>query len=291
MSFSFTFSISDLATPNTFLWNGIAWTLDIFLSRGFFLLFALGIVMLSALFFDRFNPSRLSVRRKKTESDSPAPATVPEPIASPSIHLTPLPATRPVFRFDALYIAELKLLLKGQRWWWYVVAAGLVIAQLSNAPDVTRILLVVAWLWPILLLSGLGSRESRYNTREMVFSAPRPVLTQLPAAWLAAFSLMTLTGSGALVKFLMMGDAHSLLAWLIGALFVPSLALTFGVLTGSSKTFEIIYVLWMYLILNKIPAIDFIGMTPNSPWQLYLGLSLVLLAVSAVSRQIQMKNR
>lgn len=292
----FTFSITDLPAPNIFLWNGIEWTSDIFLSRGFFLLVALGIVLTSALFFDRFNPSRLSVRRRKSASDSPGPALIFEPIASPNPkpvegHLTPLPATRLRFRFDALCLAELKLLLKGRRWWWYVVAVGLVIAQLANTPDVTRILLVVAWVWPILLLSGLGSRESRHNTRELVFSAPRPVLTQLPASWLAAFSLMALTGSGALIKFLMLGDTHSLLTWLAGAAFIPSLALVFGVLTGSSKTFEIVYVLWMYLILNKVPAIDFLGMTPESPWPLYLGLALVLIIVSAMARQIQLKTR
>ena len=287
----FAFSITDLPAPNIFLWNGLQWTRDIFLSRGFFLLAALGIVLVSSLFFDRFNPSRLSVKRKKSTSDSPSVATAPELITSPNIHLTPLPATRPLFRFDALYLAELKLLLKGQRWWWYVVAAGLVIAQLANTPDVTRILLVVAWVWPILLLSGLGSRESRHNTHDMVFSAPRPVLTQLPAAWLAAFTLVALTGSGALIKFLILGDLHSILAWLVGAMFIPSLALTFGILTGSGKAFEIIYVLWMYLLLNKVPAIDFIGMTPNSPWLPYLGLSLVLMIISSLVRQFQLKTR
>ncbi len=287
----FTFSITDLAAPNIFTWNGIEWTPDIFLSRGFFLLVALGIVLLSALFFDRFNPSRLSAKRKKSASDFPLTALVSEPVASPNIHLTPLPAARTRFRFDALYFAELKLLLKGQRWWWYVVAAGLVIAQLANTPDVTHILQVVAWVWPILLLSGLGSRESCHNTREMVFSAPRPVLTQLPAAWLAAFSIITLAGSGALIKFLILGDAHSILAWLAGAMFVPSLALALGVLTGSGKAFEIVYMLWMYLILNNVTAIDFLGMTPESPWPLYLGLSLVLMIISSLVRQFQLKTR
>lgn len=301
----FAFSITDFTNANLFLWNGLQWTRDIFLSRGFFLLVALGIVLISSLFFDRFNPSRISVRRKKTESDFHAPvvlsllkdATAPEPISNPTVvepvetHLTPLLAARARFRFGALFIAELKLLLKGQRWWWYIIAAGLVIAQFTNEPDATHILLVVAWVWPILLLSGVGSRESRHNTREMVFSAPRPMLTQLPAAWLSAFTLVVLTGSGALIKFLMTGDAYSSITWLVGAMFVPSLALTFGVLTGSSKAFEIIYVLWMYLILNKVAAIDFLGMTPESPWPLYLSLALVLMAVSALTRQFQLKTR
>jgi hypothetical protein len=262
------------------------------------MIFFLGMftAVLSSVFFDRFNPSRLSIKRTKTVSDFPEPGSSieatprpdPEPVEG---HLTPLPIARTRFRFDALFIAELKLLLKGQRWWWYVIAAGLVIAQFANTPDVTRILLIVSWLWSILLLSGVGSRESRHNTRQMVFSAPRPVLTQLPAAWLAAFSLVALTGSGALVKFLSMGDAHSILAWLVAALFIPSLALAFGVLTGSSKTFEIIYVLWMYLILQKIPALDFVGLAPESPWQMYLVFSFALIALSALVRQIQMKSR
>lgn len=287
----FAFSITDFTNARIFLWTGLQWTRDIFFSRGFFLLVALGVVLTSSLFFDRFNPSRLMVRRKKSASTSSVLAPALETAPRLDVHLTPLLVARPRFRFAALYLAELKLLLKGQRWWWYAVAAGLVIAQLANTPDVTRILLVVAWVWPILLLSGLGSREARHNTRELVFSAPRPVLTQLPAAWLAAFTLVALAGSGALVKFLMLGDTRSVIAWLVGAIFIPSLALAFGVLTGSGKAFEVIYVLWMYLILNNVTAIDFVGMTPNSPWLLYLGLSLALMLASALIRQAQMITR
>ena len=292
---AFTFTITVLDNPKIFPFPGIAWTPEVVLWRIVIFFLGMSTAMLSSVFFDRFNPSRLLPLKKQTEPQ-PQPASVIEAIASPSPepvegHLTPLPATRPLFRFDALFIAELKLLLKGQRWWWYALAAGLVIAQFTNEPNVTHIILVISWLWPILLLSGVGSRESRLNTRQMVFSAPRPLLTQLPAAWLSTFTLVALTGSGALVKFLTLGDSHSLIAWLVGAMFIPSLALAFGILTGSSKTFEIVYVAWMYLILQRFPALDFVGITPNSPWQTYLGLSIVLLTVSVLARQFQLKTR
>ncbi|MCG2784502.1 MAG: hypothetical protein L6461_05305 [Anaerolineae bacterium] len=292
---AFTFTITVLDNPKIFPFPGIAWTPDVVLWRSVIFFLGMSTAVLSSVFFDRFNPSRLLPLKKQTEP-KPQPASFIEAIASPNPepvegHLTPLPATRPVFRFDALFIAELKLLLKGQRWWWYALAAGLAIAQFTNEPEITHILLVVSWLWPILLLSGVGSRESRHNTRQMVFSAPRPVLTQLPAAWLSAFTLIALTGSGAFVKFLALGDTHSLLAWLTGAAFIPSLALTFGILTGSSKTFEIVFVVWMYLILQRVPTLDFVGITPNSPWQTYLGLSIVLLTVSVLARQWQIKSR
>jgi hypothetical protein len=45
-------------------------------------------------------------------------------------------------------------------------------------------------------------------------------------------------GSGAFLRFLLEGEITSLLAWLAGALFIPSLALTLGVLTGSSETLK-----------------------------------------------------
>ena len=288
---AFTFTITVLDNPRIFPFPGIAWTSSVVLWRIVIFFLGMTTAVLSSVFFDRFNPSRLLPLKKRTERTKPQPASVTEATPRSDVHLTPLPAARTRFRFDALFLAELKLLLKGQRWWWYAIAVGLVIAQFANTPNVTRILLIVSWLWPLLLLSGLGSRESRHNTRQMVFSAPRPVLTQLPAAWLSAFTLVALTGAGALVKFLSLGDTHSVIAWLVGALFIPSLALAFGVLTGSSKPFEIVYVVWMYLILQRVPALDFVNLTSSSPWQIYLGLSMALIAISALARRSQLKSR
>lgn len=183
------------------------------------------------------------------------------------------------------------MFLKGQRWWWYAIALGLIVAQLSSSVNATHSLLVVAWTWPILILSGLGCRETRHNTRQIVFSAPRPLTYQLPAAWLGAFSVIALLGAGALVRFIFAGEWVSVAGWLTGALFIPSLALTMGVLTGSGKTFEIVYVLWMYLILQKVPALDFVGMTPEWPWYIYAPLALGLLALAAWGRRQHMRGK
>jgi hypothetical protein len=287
-SFNITWLVPEF---KTFLWNGIAWSSDIVLSRLALILFSIGIAALSAVFFDRFNPSRvLPVKPTKTASDSlePAPAIEATPVSN--IHLTPLTDTRTRFRFEALFIAELKLLLKGQHWWWYAIAVGLIVAQLSTPLDVTRTLLVVAWVWHILLLSRLGCRESRYDTRQIVFSAPRPLMNQLPAAWLSAFVVTALLGSGAFARFIIAGEIFSILGWLTGALFIPSLALALGTTTGSSKAFEVLYVLWMYLLTQKIPMFDFIGMTPVSPLFIYAPLTIALLFLAVFARQRQLRS-
>jgi hypothetical protein len=293
----FAFSITDLSTARIFLWDGISWTGEILLSRLFFMGLAIGIALGAALFFDRFNPSRLlPIRRKKIETDSmrlPEGAALNEAlIAKPaSAVLTPLENDRTNFRFGALFGAELKLFLKGQRWWWYALAAGLILAQLLSSFQAARILLVVTWIWPILMLSKLGCREAFYDTSQIVYSAPRPIAAQLPALWLSAALILMLMGSGALVRFIIAGETFSVLGWLTGILFIPSLALACGVLTGSSKTFEIVYVLWMYMLTQNVPLFDFIGMTPASPFPVYALAALALLGGAVVARHWQLKGR
>ncbi|MFZ6030639.1 MAG: hypothetical protein ACOYYS_23275 [Chloroflexota bacterium] len=286
----FAFSITDGLVPKYFPFAGITWTSEIVLNRLLFILVALGITLLAALCFDRFNPSRLAPIKRRKSSNSKV-ATVSEVIPVSNVHLTPLTGSQSRFRFDALFVAELKLFLKGQRWWWYAIAGGLIAAQLLNDLETTRLLLAVAWAWPILILSGLGCREARHDMRHIVFCAPRPLLNQLPALWLSAFAVLALLGSGALIRFLTAGEFTSLLSWLAGALFIPSLALALGVMTGSGKTFEVIYVLWMYGALQRVPAFDFIGTSSASPWYVYAPLALALMVITILARRWQLKNR
>ncbi len=283
---------TSLADPQLFLWNGVSWTADILLSRLFFLAIAAGLVMVSALFFDRFNPARLlRIKQTKTRSIAPQPTAASAAIHVPNVHLTPLARTRTRFRFGALFLAELKLFMKGQRWWWYVIALGLVVAQLFTPLGVTRSLLLAAWVWPILILSGLGCRENRFDTRQIVFTAPHPIANQLPAAWLSAFVVIAAMGAGALIKFILLGETVSALGWLIGSAFIPTLALVLGTLTGSGKTFEAVYVVWMYALTRKVSPLDFAGLTPDSPLYIYAPLALVLLAIAVLARHWQLSAK
>ncbi len=188
-------------------------------------------------------------------------------------------ATR--FRFGTVLIAELKLALKGVRWWWWAGAAGTFIASLAAPlPAVKSIALPLAWIWPILIWSPLGTRESRFDTGGLLFSAPRPLLRQLPATWAAGVVLAMLTGSGAALHFLVKGDLAGAGAWLVGALFIPTFALALGVWSGTSKLFEILYlVIWYIGPMNHVPAMDYLGSTPAGLAQ---GMPLVYLAVTAL---------
>ena len=289
--FMFGFKSLLVGELQTFDYEGIRWTIEILASRFAWVAAAAGLVLSGSLFFRRFDPSlEKTGRRRKEAIVLPEAETVSMEGKFPETVLTPLTGSQGRSRFGAVFLAELRMFLKGQSWWWYVVAAGLLVAQLFTLPEASRLLLALAWTWQVLLLSALGSREKRFDTHQLVFSSPHPLTGQLPATWLSAFTVTALLGSGVLMKSLAAGDWSGLLVWLGGALFVPSLALFLGVLTGGSKAFEVVYILWMYLILQKTSAgLDFVGLVPASPWYIFVMLAALLAFLAVIARGSQLR--
>ena len=275
-----------------FHWSGVDWTPDLILKRITFFGIAIVVTLVASIFFDRFDPSRSKPRRMKNTASTPKPQIVATAQAlSQPIHLTPLATSQNGFAFIRVLVSELKLLLKGQRWWWYAGVIGLFFASLVNTPENVRsFVLPIAWLWPILIWSGMGNREIQNNTQQMVFSSAAPLMRQLPATWLAGFIVTVLTGSGALLKLLGVGDTVGLLAWFSAALFIPSFALALGIWSNSHKLFEVIYVSMWYLVLNKLDAVDFFGANSNGNIGFFIPFSIALIAAAFIGRARQLRN-
>ena len=286
-----------------FRWEGMEWTRQILLSRLTLLAIALGVSLLAALFFDRFDVSRSWGRRRLSRRDLAAagglaPAgheAVSEPAPVP-VHLHPLPAGSRRFHFLGLLRAELSLLLKGQRWWWYTIAAGLFVAGLLVPEEGRKIVLPLAWMWPVLLWSSLGSREARFGTDGLVFSAAWPLQRQLPATWLAGFILALMTGGGVGLRLAATGNGPAAGAWLIGALFIPTGALALGVWSGTSKLFEVVYLfLWYIGPMNQVRPLDFMGAVPAAARTgiplVWLAATVALGVASVAGRKRQLAGR
>src|SRR6202030_4127328 len=84
-------------------------------------------------------------------------------------------------------------------------------------------------------------------------------------------------GGGSAARGIRAGNMRGLLAWSIGALFIPTLALSLGVWSGSSKPFEIIYTLLWYLgPMHAMPPLDFMGSAPATAATHYPSVYLLL---------------
>jgi hypothetical protein len=286
-------------------WPGIRWDLPEVLLRLEWIGVALALVLFGALFFDRFDPargrspSRVKRRAYKQSIEAASAATqqnaklVHRSGSHTLIRLTPLDENRS-WGLYRMFVAELRLALKGYPWWWYAVASGLIVAQCGAPLEISRgLLLTAAWIWPIMLWSAMGVREVRHGTDQWIFSGPRVLPRQLTAGWLVGVVIAIVAGVGVFARLLVALNYSALLAWSAGALFVPTLALALGVWTKSSRPFEGLFTaLWYIGPLNHIPGFDFTGWANGSQTykyaMVYLALTAVLLAAALLGRRQQL---
>lgn len=295
---AFQINLGQIHVARDWRWPGLSWTWDMILLRLMWFAVAVVLALLAAVIFDRFDSTQATkcVREKpkiKPNNGSQAMEAAPHTV---HIHLTPLAAGALSSAFPRIFLAELRLALQGTRWWWYAVAVGLVIAQLASPLEISRgPLLGAAWIWPVLLWSAMGSRESRYGMRPVVFSCPNIVPGQLLACWLAGVSIALIAGAGAAVRLMMAKQLAGFLAVVAGAAFIPSLALAFGVVTSSSKFFEALFTaLWYLGPMNRVPDLDFTG-AAGGPRTLhnalvYATFSAGFLAVACFWRTRQLRS-
>ena len=300
-------------TVQTFDWTGVSWTIRILLERLMWAGVAVGIVLLTGSLFHRFDPTHLlapgyrgsarSMRRRIADwwrrywhRSTPAAGVeiVEANVLLVGIHLPPVARANPLLCLGRTLLAELRMLLKGQRWWWILGALGLYVRSLmSSAIDARRVWLLILWIWPVLIWSGMGVRESLERTRQLVFSAPYPIQRQLPASWMAGVILTAVMGSGVAVQLIRGGQWIPLFAWFSGALFIPSLALALGVWSGSTKLFEVAYVLlWYAGPVEGIAVLDFMGASSQTvdPGLVlgHLGVTVLLLVAAVLGRWRQL---
>ena len=293
--------ISPPRVDATFFWPGIAWSAPVVVARLAWFAVALGVTLVGALAFDRFDPAR---RRRGGARTAAAPA-VADPLAPTPGEANPahpaaaalpaLVAADLAFSPWRLLRAELRVLVAGRSRWWFVAAFGLLVGQLvAPAAAVVHPWLVLAWIWPLLLWSPLGGRARRSGVHQVLWTAPRPVLRQLLVEWLAGVVLAAAVGGGAAVRLAMAGDLAGVSAWAAACLAIPALAVALGVLSGGTTAFEAVWLLWWYLgLLQRAPFLDLAGSSPaalgrSAPWAVAgAAAALVGLAAAVRARQVR----
>lgn len=248
---------------------GITWSTDILLSRLGIFAAALSLTALSSTFFNRFDSSNEKLRapriRKIEKKISPNDGELPSQ-AEKHIHLTPLPEKRAYKRnLLNIILAEMLLMLKGNHWMWYIGAIVLWVFSILASQKTAALWITISAIWPLLIWSKMGIRESYYRTNQIVFSCSKPLFRLLSASWIAGVLVTAILWSGGAINFIVHGQSTSLLTWMIAVLSVPSFALMLGTWTGSNKFFEVFYLLiWYAGIANRLPALDFIGLTSKA---------------------------
>jgi hypothetical protein len=318
LPFSGGFSVEggSLADPfaHVVRWDHVTWLNEIVWWRLYWFVIAIGLTLLAALMFDRFDPVRrlphmfrwprrkaagVSVDRLEWERQN---NTLEEHHKTSSIglvtttqQLTPVDKLSGMRYFLRVFWLELRLILK-QPWWWYLVTLGLVVTSLVAPVQNARTMWVpLIWLWLALTLSGLGLRESRHNTEQLVFNIPLPSVFQVLATWLSGFILMIVTGIGG-ARLILMGEGGAALAWGIAAVFIPSFAIAAGILSGNRRLFEGLFIAWWFIgpMASKGTGLDFMGVhqevVARGVHWFYLIAAILLLLIALIGRWLHQRS-
>jgi hypothetical protein len=268
-----------------FIWQGVNWNFPLIAGRSLWIMIAVILVLIASLFFSRFQHDKtLNSKRKKDRLEK---RRVHKSTASVTFSPTTLTPVKKQFSMLSILIAELKLMFSGLRW-WYLVAIGLVVMSLILPFELVKtVVWPVIWLWPLAIWSAMGTREKKYQTEELIYSSPNILTKWFPITWFSGVVVSVFIGSGVAVRFILEGDMTGLLVWLTGAIFIPTLALTCGVMIGNNKLFEVLYLsIWYMGPLNQFPLLNFMNATASSVTTfVYLIITIFLFIISFILKK------
>ncbi len=270
-----------------FVYEGLEYTTAILVNRLIVIVISILLVLLISLVFNRFNPDM--DKEHKLEEKEPNLSFISRGwgalvITGGKIYST-ISSTIPVPKQFALIEIELKMILKGQSRLFYMAATGIILGQLLSPIQLSYGgWLWAAWILPVLSWSKMGHREIKYRTDEIIFSVPNVLKLQFPSAYLAGALSALILASGTVVRLLISGMMIELVAVVVGAFFISSLAFFLQSLTRSSVLFEFVYLTFWYLMINGMEIADYTGTIgasiENSVWVYYL-IMTILMAIGA----------
>lgn len=251
----------------TFTWTGIDWTAGMLQLRLYWMVLAMFVAGGAVLLFDRFDPASAKVRVSRPRETAGRSADEPDTSGAGVLpaydSLCPPEAQFSLLR---MVTAELKLVLKGFHWFWYAVAAALVAAQFAAPFDISRSYLVPAsMVWPLLIWSSSGTREFTFGTDQLLFSSPGPLRRQFPAIWLSGLLIALASVGPMFIRAGLEGRWTYAATLIVAALFIPSVALALGTLSGSRKLFEVTYLMiWYVGSIDRVRVLDLLGVTDEA---------------------------
>ena len=282
-----------------FVWSGLDVTGGLVVRQLGYLVLAALIAVLPALWFARFDPARGAAVTGTAGASAELPSRAGAGAGSGAFAETTRPRAPVVrgARFRVLVAGELRILLKGQSRWWWLGLLGLTIAAFAvPAGGGPGTVLLLAWLWPVLLWSRLGTHADEHDVHLLLDSGPAR-RRRLLGQWSAGVAVAALTGAGPLVRMLIDGDLPGAAAWLGGAVFISTLAILLGCLSRSARLFQLVYLMLWYAVVNRVTTLDFIGavrdggrLTGPSPL-LVLAVSVLLLTATMLTKEIRDAHR
>lgn len=274
-------------SKSIFIWEGVDWTKDFLLSRLMWVVIAFIITQISVFTFNRFKENS-KIRKVKTNTGVES-----KQYSQPMNHKIP-PMLSSVKRsnknnFIKMVFCELKIMLKGHSLWWYLMVLAVIALTPFATSGESLKWIAVSMLLPMSIWAQMGNREKVCDTENLILSSCAAP-TKWLATWFAGVNVALLISLGMFARIIMLSEWNYFLPWIAGLLFVPTLALVLGTVSGTTRLFEAIFIVLMYFgPVNSMWKFDFMGLTGNNA-ALYFGLISILFCIGITMQLLKEKR-
>jgi hypothetical protein len=278
LAVSMGFNFDDKKAVNFFVFEGIHWSLSAVFSRLFWICFGVLLIFISSKFFHRFEIKE----RIKTKKKIKFPGIIIRGIIPPvkllhDIKLSELPPITPSYRIMPFIKTELLMLIrKGPRWLWIINFAGMIALVFAPLTVTHQIILPILWFLQVGRWSDLATKEKTNRIHYFTYASYKPLTRLLPAQILAGIILSLVLASPLLVRYLAEMQFLPILSIIMGGVFIVLFSVTLGLLSGGKKLFEILFFIFTYANIERIPFTDYFGGINHSAK--YLAVITLLIA-------------
>lgn len=156
-----------------------------------------------------------------------------------------------------LLFTELTLTFRNCSMAWFIVMQLLWLSMFKmDIKTVRESLWVLAMAWSCIIYSDYGCREKKYNLDILLPTYCHAYSLQVLIRWCVGGILSLLISMPVIFRIAMGGDWLGSVAGIIFAFFVPALSIFLGQFGGSERTFEIVFLIICYLMLNSTSFIN-----------------------------------
>jgi VIT1/CCC1 family predicted Fe2+/Mn2+ transporter len=243
------------------------------------------LIAISSKFFNRFSSKR---KQKKTKEKS----VILTNQGLSDLAVSQLPETILDHRISPLIVTEIKLFIrKGHKWLWLINIIGMLSLIFTPIEIAHKIILPVLWLFQVHRWSDLVTKEKYNRVHYFTSVSYRPLSRLLLSQMIAGVLLSFVLALPLMVRYLFLLNVIAIVSIILGSAFIVLLATFTGVLTGSKKVFEIIFIVLTYMNINKISSADYFGGSLQiSGLLLVLALNIGMILISLSKRKYDLKH-
>lgn len=218
--------------------HGMTWNSQYFADKILLIFLCFVLVVLAIVFLDQTEQSRKVTFHKSQKKNKTVSATT---------------------HYTSSFVTECKMLYSGLPKLWYILIAGLwVYSIFAPLKYVQGYLWIIMLIFFVVIFSQMGCREYEHNLMEYFITIKSSLIKSLIYSCIGGIITSLVLSIPIITRCLITQNYVYSLGYMAFSFFIPALACFFGVYTKSRRTFETIYLLICFLIIN-MPTILFQG--------------------------------